>query len=249
MIYLHKLFPLMISPLGVVSFLICLSIIIRSKILIMTSLFVLLICSLPITAHHIWKSLESTYPYENMNNVGRRDAVVVLSGILQLHNYQEGNLVEWGEAVDRFFAGVELVKLGKANKLIFTKGQMPWNESSSEGEILKQKAIKMGLDNSHVLLTGAAANTSEEAKQVKKLLSDYGLKSIILVTSSFHMPRAKIIFDREGIDSLAYAVDYRTREMNWLDFVPSAEGFFITSSGIREFIGRFYYSIKLNFLN
>jgi uncharacterized SAM-binding protein YcdF (DUF218 family) len=245
MIYMHKLLPLLVSPLGLIFFLFFLSIFIRSKILIVSAFFVLLICSFPLTAHLIWKSLESSYPYENIQNVERRDAVVVLSGILQFHEAEEGIVFEWGEAADRFFEGVELVKLGKAEKLIFTRGLMPWNDGPSEGELLKVKALKMGLEDHQVLLTGNAANTSDEAKQVKKILVDFGFKNIILVTSSFHMPRAKSIFDHEGIDSRAFAVDYRSDGIEWLDFIPSAKGFFDTSFGIREYMGRLYYFMIL----
>lgn len=244
MIYLHKLLPLMISPLGLIIFLLFISMFIRSKFLIVSSFFVLLISSFPITSHLIWKSLESSYPYENIDNIESQDAVVVLSGMLQFHDTGEGVLSEWSEAADRFFAGIEIVKLGKADKLIFTRGQMPWSDSPTEGELLKQKALKMGLVDDQILLTETAANTSDEARNVKKLLDENGLKNIILVTSSFHMPRAKIIFDHEGIDSRAFAVDYRTDEINWLDFIPSAEGFYDTSSGIREYMGRFYYFIR-----
>ena len=245
MIYLHKILPLIASPLGVVIFLLILYFFIRSRIAIVLAFLVLLICSFPLTAHLIWKSLESAHPYEDIQDVEHQDAVVVLSGMLQFHDSEEGIVSEWGEAADRFFAGVELVKLEKAEKLIFTRGQMPWSDGPSEGELLKVKALKMGLEDHQILLTETAANTSDEARNVKKLLSEYGFNKIILVTSSFHMPRAKHIFEHEGIDSRAFAVDYRSGGIEWLDFIPSAKGFFDTSSGIREYIGRLYYFMRL----
>ena len=49
-----------------------------------------------------------------------------------------------------------------------------------------------------ILLTDNIQNTDQEAKSVKKLLNQNN--KIILVTSAFHMPRAKKIFKAVDID-------------------------------------------------
>ena len=66
-----------------------------------------------------------------------------------------------------------------------------------------------------------------------------GLDTIILVTSSFHMPRAKLLFDRAGIKS-PYPTDFRSGggHGDWMSLVPSAGGLKETSDAVREFIGR-----------
>ena len=53
-------------------------------------------------------------------------------------------LLNWGDP-DRLFAGVQLVKARKSELLIFTRGQMPWSTETPEGEILREKAMELGI--------------------------------------------------------------------------------------------------------
>ena len=48
---------------------------------------------------------------------------------------------------------------------------------------------------------------------------------IILVTTAFHMYRAKRLFEKQGFVVIIYKVDYKTSEENIvtvMDFLPSA---------------------------
>ena len=245
MIYIHKALPLVISPLGLLVALLLLGIFLRRFWPFYLVLIFTLIFSWPPTARLIWRSLESTYPYQPIDRVEQADAVVVLSGMLGMFETEYGHVAEWGGAADRFFAGIDLIQAGKADKLIFTRGQMPWSDGPPEGEVLRLKALNMGVPEANILLTGKAANTADEAIQVKTLLQQEGLNHIILVTSSFHMPRSKLLFDNAGINNVAYPTDFQANATtNWLDMIPSAQAFSATSSGLREYIGRMYYWLR-----
>ena len=245
MIYIHKALSLLFSPLGLLVALLLLGLFLRRFWPFYLVLIFTLIFSWPPTARLIWSSLESTYPYQHIDRVEQADAVVVLSGMLGMFETEHGYVAEWGGATDRFFAGIDLIKAGKADKLIFTRGQMPWNDSPPEGEVLRLKALNMGIPESNILFTGKAANTADEAIQVKTLLQQEGLNHIILVTSSFHMPRSKRLFDHAGINSVAYPTDFHANgSISWLDMIPSAQAFNDTSSGLREYMGRMYYWLR-----
>ena len=245
MIYLHKLLPLIVSPLGLVIFLVIVGICLRRWWIVTLSCFVLILLSLPITAQLIWQNLEKQHPPKALNELGSFDAVVVLSGMLSPFE-QSGTLhVEWGDP-DRFFAGIDVLKSGKAPTLIFTRGKMPWSTLPAEGELLKAKAVELGINESQILLSDSVANTAEEAEAVAQLIAANGIKRIVLITSSFHMPRAKRLFDNQGIDSVPFATDFKAtgQTLSWLSFLPSSSGFSGTSEGIREYIGRLYYKLK-----
>ena len=245
MIYLHKLLPLIVSPLGLLISLMLLALLLRRQWPMYWALLILLVCSFPLTARSIWVGLESEYQYQPPTTLPKADAVLVLSGMLRGFETQDGYVTEWGDP-DRFFVGLQLVKLGKADRLIFTRGQMPWSNSPPEGEILKQKALETGISSDRILLTSIVSNTAEESLAVKDLMAEYGLTKIILVTSSFHLPRAKLLFDKAGVDTYPYPTDFKaaSRDVTWLHFIPSADAFRETSNGIREYIGRFYYWLK-----
>ena len=93
-------------------------------------------------------------------------------------------------------------------------------------------------------MTDNAQNTDQEAKSVKKLLNQNN--KIILVTSAFHMPRAKKVFEAANINVIPFAVDFQNQKskLTFMDFIPSAGSFSSTSHFVREMIGRAYYSLK-----
>ncbi len=245
MIYLHKLLPLVASPLGLLIGLMLLALVLRRQWPVYCALFILLVCSFPLTARSIWVGLESEYQYQAPTTVPKADAVLVLSGMLGGFETEDGYVTEWGDP-DRFFVGLQLVKMGKADRLIFTRGKMPWSESPPEGELLKQKALEMGIFPEQILLTSIVSNTAEESSAVKDLMAEHELNKIILVTSSFHLPRAKLLFDQGGVETYPYPTDFKakSRDITWLHFIPSADAFRNTSSGIREYLGRIYYWLK-----
>ena len=180
------------------------------------------------------------------------DAIVVLSGMLL--DRKDAPLGEWSDAVDRFEGGVELFKAGKAPVLVFTGGHVPWRlEDRPEGEILKERAVKLGVPREKILVTGKVGNTAQEAEAVVKLFrnSEFGIRKqinpkIILVTSAFHMRRARMLFERQGFEVEPFPVDFQTSDrptFNVLSFVPSAQALAKSETAMREGIGILYYSI------
>ena len=108
----------------------------------------------------------------------------------------------------------------------------------------------MGIPKKDLFTTYPVTNTLQEAKAIKKLLNNeipLIQKKIILVTSAFHMKRAKKVFESEGISVQPYPVDFKSNKSfisslrNPLRWMPSASSLYKSSSGIREIIGRFIY--------
>jgi uncharacterized SAM-binding protein YcdF (DUF218 family) len=135
-----------------------------------------------------------------------------------------------------------------ANKIIFTGGKLPWqpDEIKPEGEILSQFASDFGISASQIFVTKNVENTKDEAIAVKEILSSTNARRIILVTSAFHMPRSKRLFENEGIDVQTYPVDYKVgvSALTPMSFLPSADASASFQFAWRELIGRLYYSFK-----
>ena len=245
MIYLHKLLPLIVSPLGLICLLLLINIKWRQVRLTIAALACLIIFSLPVTASFIWSSLEKDYPYRPVQELGIHKAVVVLGGMLGGFETADGIVTQWGN-LDRFFTGLKILDAGKADYIIFVGTKLPWSDLPPESEVLKSLAIRMGIDSKQILLSGIVENTADEARVVRRMMESIGIPSIILVTSSFHMPRAKLIFDQADVVSEPYPTDFKElyRTYTWQSFFPSASAFQRTSSGIREYIGRIYYWIR-----
>jgi uncharacterized SAM-binding protein YcdF (DUF218 family) len=216
----------------------------NKKKLIYIAIGVLYIISTPIFSNNFFKLVEGSEYRKPISTIDSADAIVVLSGMLEINEVGDSTYVEWGDP-DRFFGGIALFKAGKAQKLVFTGGKMPWDKSKkTEGEVLKEFAISNGIPSDKILVTKDVENTADEAVAVKELISPN--KKIILVTSAYHMYRAKRLFERQGFEVIPYRLDFKVAgksRLTILDFLPSADNIQLTETGIREIIGRLFYLI------
>ena len=245
MIYLHKILPLIFSPLFLVIIIIIFGLIINSKRTILIGILILIFCSLPIFSYTLIDYLESDYKLKKPIESESADAIVVLSGMLKTIKSDEGLSYEWNEASDRIYAGVELFRANKATSLILTGGKLPWSVGIPEGEYLRKVAINLGIPEKNILLTENVENTDQEAKAINKLISKKNPK-IILVTSAFHMPRAQTIFNGNSINIIPFPVDFRNEalKLTFMSFIPSVQSLEKTSLFFREMIGRTYYKLR-----
>ena len=244
MIFLHKILPLFVMPLMIYLIIIILGTKKENKNIIYISSFIFYIVSTPIFSNFIMKKVEGEYYYRSINEIEQADAIVILSGMMRINEFEDDYIVEWGD-IDRFFKGIRLYDLNKSNLIIFTDGNNPYNKTKiSEGKVLENFAIKYGVKKEDIVITKDVLNTSDEARAVHDLIGNK--KTIILVTSAFHMKRAKSLFERQKINVIPYKVDYKTPpslEFNFIDFLPSSQGLKKTEIAFREIIGRLYYSI------
>ena len=208
------------------------------------SLILFYVISTPIFSNFIMKQVEGEYEFENFENLKKVDAIVVLSGMMRINEFENDYKIEWGDT-DRFFKGIELYNFNKSNIIVFTGGKSPYNNTKiSEGDILKEYAIRFGVKEKDILITKEVLNTSDESYAVKDLIGNK--KTIILVTSAFHMSRAKSLFEKQGHIVIPYKVDFKNPpKFSWhfIDFIASSQGLRKTEIALREILGRFYYSI------
>ena len=102
MIYLHKILPLIVSPMFLVMVLITWGIVFRSRIASVLAVSILIICSLPIFSNKLITYLENEYILSDVSNAKTADAIVVLSGMVRTINSKNGLSYEWGEASKSF---------------------------------------------------------------------------------------------------------------------------------------------------
>ena len=237
MIYLHKIIPLIISPLFFVLTLLVIAFFLRKSqflkvknYLILLSILTLFFFSNPLISKKLVKFIELPYHPVKLSEVPLSDFIVVLSG---------------GMNPNRFFAGIELLNANKGRKIIYTGGLLPWEKKKkTEGELLKKKSLEFGINENDILITKKVQNTYEEANALTHLIKKKS--KIILVTSAFHMNRAEFIFKKHAFKVVPYPVDFQSKnnKITILDFIPSAGSLSTSSFVIREVLGRIYYRIK-----
>ena len=202
---------------------------------------------MPISSNLLWKKIE--YPWERVRieNVKNANAIVVLSGggVYTLEN--DIDLIDWNN-FDRFIAGINLFKSKKAPKIIFTNGNNN-NKIFLEGDIYTNEAIKLGLPPTSILKTEKVFNTLDESRVIKNSFSNLFIenKKIILVTSAFHMTRAKKIFERNNFHVIPYPVDFKfdyssnIGYKNLVNYFPNPKSLSQNCKVFREYLGRIIY--------
>ena len=225
MIYFNKILPVIFSPLGLSIFLLIYGILRKKRLPLVIASILVIVFSLPLVSNKLTQLLEQNYEPVDPYDVEKADAIVVLSGMVRTISKNNETFYEFSDAVDRILAGVELLKLNKAQNIILTRGNLPWNAGIPEGEFLAVFVKSQGVVENQIILTENVQNTNDEAKAVSKLLPQNS--KIILVTSAFHMPRAITVFENQNLIVIPYAVDFRFSEnkLNYLDLLPQAEAF------------------------
>ena len=238
MIYLYKILPIFVLPIMLVIIVILIGLIQNKKKLIYIAIGVLYILSTPIFSNNFFKLVEGSghNDYRKpISAIDSADAIVVLSGMLEINEVGDSTYIEWGDP-DRFFGGIALFKAGKAQKLVFTGGKMPWDkEKKTEGVVLKEYAISNGIPSEKILVTKDVENTADEAEAVKELISPS--KRIILVTSAYYMYRAKRLFEKQGFIVIPLKVDFKAsgnNQVTFMDFLPSAINLELTETKLEK---------------
>lgn len=247
MIYLHKILPLLLSPIVLVILAVWLGMVMRRKGLIYAALVFLYVASMPVTGDFLTRLTERQAVRIPAEDAVSADAIVVLGGMVRHVESKNGFAAEWGDAADRFFGGVDLYRAGKGKNIYFTYGNVPWTSTlQPEGVVLADMAKALGVPEQHIHVSPDAHNTEQEALALRKMIQPEDA-SILLVTSAFHMPRARKLFEKAGFRSIIpYPVDFRVRQrsMTLMDFLPDARALLNTDRAIREAIGIAFYLVK-----
>jgi uncharacterized SAM-binding protein YcdF (DUF218 family) len=249
-IYLHKILPFFILPLGLTFIIFIAGIVFRRRLFWFVGLALLLSSAMPVNSDLLMRAVEGRRVRLTSKTAPEADAIVVLSGGMKWipNGSQQG---EWNDP-DRFLGGIELYKAGKASIIVFTGGWVQWQpELEPEGNMLIRDAIKIGVNPAHMLTTGKVSNTETEAKAVFELLytklRDISRPRILLVTSAYHMRRAVMLFKRSGFDVIPFPVDFqisKEKNLSILDFIPNGNSLRQTEIALREVYGYMYYLIR-----
>jgi uncharacterized SAM-binding protein YcdF (DUF218 family) len=249
-IYLHKILPFFVLPLGLTFILVAAGVVFRRRLFLVAGLALLWFSAMPVTSELIMRAVEGWEVRQSAEAMPEAGAIVVLSSKRVLAP-GDPPVSEWDDP-DRFFGGIELYKAGRAPLIIFTGGWVPWGPGMEpEGQVMIRYAMDMGVSKEHLLTTDKASNTEAEALAVAELLRKReGLGTpprILLVTSAFHMRRARLLFERAGLEVIPFRVDFQVSEggkLTILDFMPRCNSLCQTETALREVYGYVYYRLK-----
>jgi uncharacterized SAM-binding protein YcdF (DUF218 family) len=254
-IVLSKFLPIFVYPLGFSLLLLLIALCRKkknAKPLLISSVLILWICSTAPVANALARSLE--WQYTAPEEIPEADAIIVLGGATE-PAYAPRNFVEVNSAGDRVIAAAQLYRDGKAPVLILSGGNIDWLSDgvSTPADQMAEMLTFFGVPSSALILEDTSQNTHENAENVKEIVAEEGFEELLLVTSAMHMPRAVMLFEKQGLQVIPIPVDYSVventnTEESALDVVlgllPSVGNLATTTNVMKEYIGIWIYSLQ-----
>ncbi len=258
-LFLSKILPLFVYPVGLVSLLLLVSLLSGKKqrlqkALVLSALLVLSLASNTWAANLLVSSLESRFPAPE--EVPEAEIILVLGGGTEPPSSPR-QMVEMNGAGDRMLYAAHLYQEGKAPLLLLSGGSIPWkNAGMSAADQMAAVFEIMGVPREKLILEETSRNTYENALACAPILQERGIDRVILVTSAIHMPRAAASFEKQGIEIIPAPVDYLVTELDrfqpenfsWeyilINSLPSVGNLSYTSSACKEYLGMIIYALR-----
>ena len=153
---------------------------------------------------------------------------------------------------DRFIQTALLYKKGHIKNILVSGGQngIFKEDDFSESGFIKKNLVDLGIPTENILIEETSKNTIENAKFCKAILKANNLDNsrVVLITSAFHMQRAKSIFEQEGYNIRTYPCAFSILpgsakfKMHYL--IPTTKAMDWWQTFLKELIGRMYYAVS-----
>ncbi len=100
---------------------------------------------------------------------------------------------------ERLNTGIEYLNKFPDTKVIVTGGQ-GFGEDITEAEAMEKYLLRAGISGERIIKEDKATSTAENFKFSKELISSQDKVKIMIITSDFHMLRAKMLAKRSGFE-------------------------------------------------
>ncbi|MFO0666195.1 MAG: YdcF family protein [Polyangiaceae bacterium] len=194
---------------------------------------------------HMEKSATKTYDEKKVY-----DAVILLGGVIEdrqsLSAATSADLA-MNDSAERLTVTFELLREGRAKVAILSGGStLSRDTGRSEAALLAGALERWGITKDRLILEGRSLNTRENALFTKEIVTEKGMKSLVMVTSAFHMKRAKGCFDAVDLPVDTLPVDLRAYDSerfggSWL---PRSRALDQNTTNLRELFGRLVYGVR-----
>lgn len=151
--------------------------------------------------------LENRFPQWDPSQ-GAPDGIVVLGGAVGPDISAARNEISVGAAAERLTVIPELARRYPNARIVYTGGSSSILDGPREADYVGPLMESFGLAPGRVLLERDSRNTEENATFTKAMVKPKPGERWLLVTSSWHMPRAVGVFRKAGFDVEPYPVDW-----------------------------------------
>lgn len=174
---------------------------------------------------------------------------IVLTGVTNLNKYAYDRTF-FARGADRVTHAIQLYKEGKIKKILITGGAAFYNTNDNrEADLLANFMYIAGVKVEDIIIENQAVNTRENAVFAKEKLLEGGYdvhQTYLIITSAFHMKRSQACFDKVGLITDTFPVDYygNDSKANFQNiFQPAPDSLQHWQILVKEWTGLLIYSI------
>jgi len=201
----------------------------------------LYLLSIEPVADWLIRPLEAVYP--PFRSVGTKaDAVVLLGGGVKDLSWVPAAPEPAEHSISRLVTGIEIARTLHLPLIVSGGNSEITRGGPAEADALADNAVRLGFAQQELVIESGSRNTWENAAAVKALIPG---KTIILVTSAFHLKRAAGMFRKNGFTVLPAPADYRSSARPWSPekLIPRAESLAISSTALAERLSLAWYGM------
>ena len=253
-VYLSKILPVFVMPIGVTLFLSLVAFILLRKGksgiaagFLALAMIYLYAMATPYVGERLLGRVEANYPPVATDRVPEANCLILLGGVVEAPAPPRID-IEFNDSVDRVHKAAELFHAGKAPYVIVTGGNQPWSTVQvSEADLIRDLLVEWGVPRDVIMLEGSSRNTRENAMFTKNVVDSIHCDEALLVTSAAHMPRAMAAFGAVGISVTPVSTDVRVADadnLTVMDFLPDANALKMSSDALRELVGQWVYELR-----
>ena len=153
------------------------------------------------------------------------------------------------DRANRFVNALELYRTGKVRKLLITGGNGSlMQEGPLEAPEARKFLLRLGIPEPDILIESESRNTHENALFTKRLLEEHhpGARCLLL-TSAWHMRRAHACFEKAGLATTPFPVDYLSERWQLSPdklLVPSGRILALWELVVKEWVGYMAYGVR-----
>jgi uncharacterized SAM-binding protein YcdF (DUF218 family) len=216
--------------------------------LVAVSVLLLIALSTEAGADLLAGPLEHQYALEanklSADDIHRVDVIVILGGGRGRSSAGPGPMDQVGpQTLMRLRTGAQLHRQTRLPMLV--SGGAPDGAGDSEA-VLMARSLREDFGVAPRWVEDRAANTAENALFSSHLLRKHQRKRVLLVTDALHMPRARMAFERAGLDVVPAPASFISgKPFGLASFIPTAQALRNSHYALHEWLGLIWYQVSL----
>jgi len=187
--------------------------------------------SIPNASEWLRAPLERQHAVVAMSALPKADAIVVLGG----GKVRPDQLMN-----SRLASAAHAWAAGRAPVIILSGGggRNGTGRGRSEADRMAEAIALLGVPESALVLEDRSRSTEENAQFTGRIGRQRGIRRILLVTSSLHMPRASLLFREAGFEVVPVPAPEHAIQQSWAGrWVPTGRALWRSGRALKEYAG------------